>query len=129
MGLKKVFGHNVVLRSVMDGHTITLFDDGYAQGDPDKMNGGRQRLVHTLRKKCAGGRVFLPLKPIPTFSYNDSDGNVVVCEPPDAGDNVWSDADDARLAKFQPARDKVKADGEYEAQATKERVKKKIKNS
>jgi len=80
------------MRSVLDGHTITVTDDGHGKGNPNSPNSGRQRIERMLKRDAEDGK---PVWRFVTKPQAFTDGNVRM-EP--VRGETWSDADDQRLA-------------------------------
>lgn len=94
--VRKTNEHYVELKSVLDGFTISVADDGYGAGDPDAPNSGRQRLQAVLKKRGEDGKpVYYALQaPVPWRPP----GGKEMFQPPDALiDRVWSKDEDKRL--------------------------------
>ena len=80
------------MRSVLDGHTITVTDDGHGKGNPNSPNSGRQRIERMLKRDAEDGKpVWRFITKPQAFTENGIRMESVRGE-------VWSEADDQRLA-------------------------------
>lgn len=100
------------LKSVVDGFTVTVGDDGYGVDDPSQPNIGRARIEGMLKKRDADGRpvYYATKEPQPWSPANAS----TVFQPPEMlMERVWGPEQEKRLRDNLAAR-KV---GQEEAEA------------